>query len=172
MAALAADSMRERPITAIVASPLERTQESAAPWAKNFGLEVRLEPEVIEPHNRFEGSRMTRGTIARNWPHLLNPWRPSWGEAFTSISRRMLAALDAAHAATESGELVVVSHQLPIWMVHRTLAGKRLAHDPRQRRCSLSSITTIAKRGDRFVEVDYVEPAAELLAESIDLGAV
>jgi hypothetical protein len=57
-------------------------------------------------------------------------------------------------------------------MVARTVQGKPLATDPRRRRCSLSSITTVAKRGDVFVEVDYREPAAELLAESIDLGAV
>jgi hypothetical protein len=56
-------------------------------------------------------------------------------------------------------------------MVHRHLAGARLAHDPRKRRCALSSITTIErnKAGD-WVEVDYVEPARELV--STDKGAV
>ena len=54
----------------------------------------------------------------------------------------------------------------------RTVQRKPLATDPRRRRCALSSITTIALRDDRFVEVDYQEPARELLAESIDLGAV
>ena len=85
----------------------------------------------------------------------------------------MMAAVADIHAATESGEAVIVSHQLPIWMVARTVQGKPLATDPRRRRCSLSSITTVAMReGDRFVEVDYQEPARALLAESIDLGAV
>ena len=37
-----------------------------------------------------------------------------------------------------------MSHQLPIWMVARTVQGKPLATDPRHRRCSLSSITTLA----------------------------
>jgi len=84
----------------------------------------------------------------------------------------MMLALGDARSSVESGEVVLVSHQLPIWMVVRTVAGKSLAHDPRRRRCTLSSITTFAWRDERFVEVDYQEPAAELLAESIDLGAV
>ena len=103
---------------------------------------------------------------------LRNPRLPSWGEPFTSIRDRMLAAVTDIHQTTEGGEAVVVSHQLPIWMVARSVQGKPLATDPRNRRCSLSSITTIAWRDDRFVEVDYQEPARELLAESIDLGAV
>ena len=95
----------------------------------------------------------------------MGPWRPTWGEPFVSIRARMMEAVADLHRSTESGEAVIVSHQLPIWMVTRTVQGKRLAHDPRQRRCSLSSITTLAHRDGRFVEVDYQEPAAELLAE-------
>jgi broad specificity phosphatase PhoE len=84
----------------------------------------------------------------------------------------MLAAIGDAHAAADSGEVVMVSHQMPIVMVQRALAGQRPFHDPRKRRCSLSSITTLEKQGDRFVEVGYQEPAAELLTKAIDLGAV
>jgi broad specificity phosphatase PhoE len=111
--------------------------------------------------------------------HLVNPWKPSWGEPFVSIAARMMAAVTSAHASVESGEIVLVSHQLPIWMVARTVQGKPLATDPRHRRCTLSSITTVAwdanagpGRVGAFTEVDYQEPAATLLAESIDLGAV
>jgi hypothetical protein len=55
--------------------------------------------------------------------------------------------------------------------------GKSLATDPRHRRCTLSSITTVAwdpnvGESGAFAEIDYQEPAAALLAESIDLGAV
>jgi hypothetical protein len=67
---------------------------------------------------------------------------------------------------------VLVSHQLPIWMTHRFLNGDKLYHDPRKRRCALSSITTFERRGGRFVEVDYQDPARELAATAIDLGAV
>jgi hypothetical protein len=61
---------------------------------------------------------------------------------------------------------------MPIVMVARTVAGMPLAHNPSKRRCALSSITTLERRGDVFVEVSYAEPAAELLAGAIDTGAV
>lgn len=174
MAQAAADSLAGQPVTRLVASPLQRTVESAQPWAQRFGLELNLDDRLIEPDNRFEGGRVTAGTVLRprSWPWLVNPMRPSWGEPFRSIADRMLTAIEDQWAATESGELVLVSHQSPIWMVHRALAGERLFHDPRRRRCTLSSITTLARDGDRFVEVGYSEPAAELLAGATDSGAV
>jgi broad specificity phosphatase PhoE len=103
---------------------------------------------------------------------LVNPWEPSWGEPFRSISARMLAAIAQAWDDADGGDVVIVSHQLPIWMVHRNLAGLRLSHDPRRRRCGLSSITTLERHGDGFVEVGYSDPAAGLAAEATDVGAV
>lgn len=174
MADAAAASLVGRPITAVRASPLQRTQESAAPWIARFGLELELDERLIEPMNRFEGLNLRKQLprSPRHWPFLINPARPSWGEPFASILTRMLAAIAEAHDSVETGEVALVSHQLPIWMVARSVAGKPLAHDPRRRRCTLSSITTVAFRDGRLVEVDYQEPARDLLAESIDLGAV
>jgi len=174
MADLAAGSLEGHPITGLWASPLQRTQESAAPWQKRFGLEMIIDARLIEPTNTFQGVNIRRELRRRPLlaRYLINPLRPSWGEPFISIQGRMMAAIADIHSVTESGEAVIVSHQLPIWMVARTVQRKPLATDPRRRRCSLSSITTIAKQGDRFVEVDYQEPARELLAESLDLGAV
>lgn len=174
MAQAAADSLAGHDIRSLSASPLQRTQESAAPWAARFGLEIQVDPRLIEPTNTFEGVNIRRELRRRPWlaSRLINPRKPSWGEAFVSIRDRMMAAVADIHQATEGGEAVIVSHQLPIWMVARTVQGKPLATDPRRRRCSLSSITTLRWQGDRFVEVDYREPARDLLAESIDLGAV
>ncbi|WP_207454475.1 histidine phosphatase family protein [Herbiconiux sp. SYSU D00978] len=176
MAASAAKRMAGRQITGVYSSPLQRTQESAQPWADTFKLPIQTDDRLIEPFNRFEGRRAQFGpqVLANpaNWPFLANPLRPSWGEPFVSIAARMLAAAEDAWIAAPGGEVVLVSHQLPIWMVARSVQGKRLAHDPRRRRCALSSITTLERRGDRFVEVDYQDPAAELLAASVDFGAV
>ncbi|GAB3402011.1 histidine phosphatase family protein [Schumannella luteola] len=173
MADAAAASHADHPPVRLFASPLQRTQESAAPWAERYGLEIVDNADLIEPANRFEGTNVrTAIRDPRSWPWLVNPWRPSWGEAFTSIAARMMRAVDTAWNSVDSGEVVLVSHQLPIWMVARTVAGQRLAHDPRARRCTLSSITSLEKRDGRFVEVDYQEPARDLLAQSTDLGAV
>jgi len=175
--AAAADLVdRGRPVARVIASPLQRTQESAAPILAGFGLPIHLDERLIEPVNRFEGKRMRGpgGALRdpRNWPSLLNPARPSWGEPFKSISARMLAAIDDAFHSVDDGDVVLVSHQLPIWMVHRSLAGERLAHDPRKRRCDLSSITTLTLRGNMPAEVGYTSPAADLLVPANDVGAV
>lgn len=181
MAALAAESLSGHPIASVMASPLIRTRESAQPWLDLFSLELGIDDRLIEPSNLFEGSNIRRAIRANPLlaHRLINPWKPSWGEPFTSIADRMMTAVADAHTSVERGEAVLVSHQLPIWMVARTVQGKPLATDPRRRRCSLSSITTLAwdagagrSRTGAFVEVDYQEPAAALLAESIDLGAV
>ena len=178
MADAAAEDLvgRSRPIGALVSSPLQRTLQSAEPIAAAFGLEPALDERVIEPENRFEGTRMRgRGGAlrdVRNWVFLVNPWEPSWGEPFRSIATRMLHAMDDVWNSTDGGDAVIVSHQLPIWMAHRRIAGKSLAHDPRRRRCALSSITTFERRGSRFVEVGYRDPAAGLGIQATDVGAV
>jgi broad specificity phosphatase PhoE len=181
MAAAAASQLNGQPVTGLFASPLQRAQESAQPWAEAFGLEIETDERLIEPNNRFEGRKFEFGpqvlTKPQSWPWILNPFKPSWGEPFTSVADRMLAVIEHAHSSVEDGEVVLVSHQMPIVMVQRYLSGRKLYHDPRKRRCSLSSITTLqlrdpAEAGPRFVEVNYQDPAAELLARSIDFGAV
>ncbi len=178
MAAAAAASVKHdgRAITRLVSSPLQRAQESAEPFSTLFGLSIETDERLIEPTNRFEGRTFEFGpqVILRpqSWPWVVNPFRPSWGEAYQSIAGRMLAALDDAWSGTDDGDVVLVSHQLPIWTITNALAGRRLWHDPRKRRCSLSSITTFERQGDLFVEVGYREPASGLLAQAVDTGAV
>jgi broad specificity phosphatase PhoE len=178
MARAAADDLleRHRPVTALFASPLQRTQESAQPISQAFELEIVTDERLIEPTNRFEGKRVAARNSAlkdpRSWPLLRNPFEPSWGEPYLSISARMYAALESAWQGTSSGDAALVSHQLPIWTTHRAIAGEKLFHDPRKRRCALSSITTFERRGDRFVEVGYSDPAAGLQGLATDVGAV
>lgn len=175
MAASAASAFAKRDIRHLYASPLQRAQESAAPWHDAFELPIITEERIIEPANKFEGSKVRFPQLLGEphvWPWLVNPLRPSWGEAYTSIAARMDAAMLDAWNTADGGEVAMVSHQLPIWMATRRAQGKPLFHDARKRRCSLSSITTFALRDGRFVEVGYVDPTAGLLAEAKDLGAV
>lgn len=176
MAQAAADELKNqrRNVTAIYTSPLLRTRESAEPIQAAFKLDSVSDSRLIEPTNIFEGRRLgVKHVIVRPhlFFHLRNPLRPSWGEPFEAIADRMIEAITELGQKTKDGDLVIVSHQLPIWMVHRRLAGLRLPHDPKKRRCSLSSITSLEfdKHG-QLIEVDYREPAASL--KSIDRGAV
>jgi broad specificity phosphatase PhoE len=167
---------RGRPVVSVIASPLQRARESSEPIAAAFNLTTTIDERIIEPTNRFEGKRLRgeNGALRdpTNWPLLINPLRPSWGESFRSISKRMLAAIEDAWQAVPEGDVVLVSHQLPIWIVHRALAEEKLFHDPRQRRCALSSITTLSWRGNRFAETAYSSPAEGLQGDATDVGAV
>jgi broad specificity phosphatase PhoE len=84
----------------------------------------------------------------------------------------MLDVAEDAWNSVDEGEVVLVTHQVAIWVLHRAVAGIPLPHLPQNRRCSLSSITTIKKVADKWKEESYREPAADLLEDAIDLGAV
>ncbi|QLD11255.1 histidine phosphatase family protein [Microbacterium oleivorans] len=160
-----------RPVTALVSSPLQRTRESSEPFTELFGLEPVIDERVIEPHNVFEGRRMRHALInPLNWLHLRTPATPSWGEPYAEIVARMDAAMRDLWSATPSGDAVIVSHQLPIWITHLAVAGEPLRHDPRRRRCALSSVTSFELDGDTWREVAYAEPAST--AGAVDVGAV
>lgn len=176
MASAAAGQLAGRPIAKLYASPLLRAQESARPWAARFSLEIDTDDRLIEPTNKFEGKTFEfgPGVLLKPaiWPWVFNPLRPSWGEPYNSVIRRMLSAIDDAWASVDSGEIVMVSHQMPIVMVQRALAGKKPWHDPRNRRCNLSSITSFERSGATFREISYQDPGADLLNAAVDNGAV
>lgn len=167
MAERVADTLRDRDITHIVASPLERVQETAAPSANALGLDIVTDGRVIEAANKFEGKQfgVGDGSLRRPsyWKYLYNPFTPSWGEPYRDIVIRMLAAMHDAREAAVGHEALIVSHQLPVWMARSSLEGRRLFHDPRKRQCSLASLTTFTYEGDRVVTVAYSEPAADLI---------
>ena len=160
----------DRPVSTLICSPLERTRESAEPFTDLFGLVARADERVIEPWNAFAGKVMRRAVFRPwNWHLLLRPSVPSWGEPYTSIADRMREAMDQLwHEQTD--DVVIVSHQAPIWITHLSVAGLALAHDPRTRRCALSSVTSFERVGDVWREVGYAEPAATQGA--VDVGAV
>lgn len=165
-----------REVSALYASPLERAQQSAAPISEALGLEILTEPRIIEPSNFFEG-KVNSGPDAafkkpRYWHKFWNPFLPSWGEPYKSVASRVREAMDAAWDAHETGDIVMVSHQSPIWMAHLDIAGKPLFHNPNSRRCELSSITSFERRDGKWIEVDYRAPANALSGGATDVGAV
>jgi broad specificity phosphatase PhoE len=170
MAKAVDQALSGRDVTYVVASPLERAQETATPIAADFKLEIATDVRLIESANYFEGKRVSVGDGAfgnpRNWWVLRDPITPSWGEAYLAIAQRMFSALQAARVAAEGHEAVCVSHQLPIWILRRYVEKKRLWHDPRRRQCGLASLTSFRFEGSRVVGVDYAEPAAHLVALS------
>jgi broad specificity phosphatase PhoE len=158
MAEQTAAALADRDIVVVRASPLERARQTAQPLADALGLPVGIDDRLIESANVFEGSRGGWRRPA-NWRHLYNPMRPSWGEPYTEVAIRMLAACDDARAAAEGHEAALVSHQLPIWVTRLAAEGKRLWHRPDRRECALGSVTSLTYDGFRIVDVAYMEPA-------------
>ncbi|MFI6985712.1 histidine phosphatase family protein [Embleya sp. NPDC050154] len=167
MAERVADHLAERDITHVVSSPLERAQETAAPIAGRHNLEIATDDRLIEAENIFQGKTFGVGDGSlknpTHWKHLTNPFKPSWGEPYIEQVVRMMGALGAARDAARGHEAVCVSHQLPIWVTRSFVERRRLWHDPRNRQCSLASLTTFTYEGDKIVSVGYSEPARDLL---------
>ncbi len=162
---VAADlSAREVPLEAVIASPLTRAQQTAAPIAEAYGLEIGTDDRLIEAGNDYEGGRLPTGAkdilkASELW-RLRNPWKPSWGEPYKEQATRMRAAIRAAAAQHETS--LLVSHQLPIWIARRSVEGGTYLHDPRRRECALASLTTFEIDDDLIRLVGYAEPAAEV----------
>ena len=147
----------------VVASPLLRAQQTAAPIAAKHGLDLVTDDGLIEAGNVFEGTRVSvrDGALRdpRSWPKLGNPFRPSWGEPYRDVAARMLAAMETAREAAAGREAVCVTHQLPIWVTRRVAEGRRLWHNPAMRECALGSVTSFTYSGGQLTGVSYTVPA-------------
>ena len=167
MADMAAQALAGHDIAAVIASPMERAQQTADPIARVHDLDIATEPLAIEADNIFEGQRVSVGDGVlrqpRTWRHLWNPFRPSWGEPYDAVAERMRQAINNARESADGREAVMVSHQLPIWIARLDAEGRRLWHDPRSRQCTLASLTSLTFEGDRLMSIAYTEPARELL---------
>jgi broad specificity phosphatase PhoE len=151
-------------LAAVLASPLERAQQTAAPIAAAHGLEVRTDLRLIENSTIFEGAA---GNLAwyilrhpRLWWKLRDLRAPSWGERNVDMVERVHAVVDAAREEFAGRQVVLVSHQAPIWVARLAFERRRLSHWPGRRRCTLASVTTLTFDGDQLAGVAYAEPAA------------
>jgi broad specificity phosphatase PhoE len=155
---------------ALHVSPLQRAQETAAPIARAHGIEITTDERLIEAANVFEGKSFELGSGVlkhpSSWRHLYNPWKPSWGEPYEEQINRMLAAIFAANKAANGKDAIVVSHQLPIWILRSAIEGRSLLHDPRKRICTLASVTSVHFDDEGVISgLSYSEPAGHLLPE-------
>jgi len=167
MAQRAADALKGHDIAAVITSPMERAQQTAVPVAAVHGVEIGTDLRLIEADNIFEGKKVSVGDgVLRQpqaWRHLYNPFKPSWGEPYAEVAARMTGAINSARDLARGSEVVLVSHQLPIWIARLAAEQRRLWHDPRSRQCSLASITSLTFRNDQLAAISYTEPSRDLL---------
>ncbi len=132
--------------TAVYASPLERTRETAAPIARALGLRVRTCPGLVEADvGDWTEQRLSRLYKTKEWPRV-HRWPSGFrfpgGESFAEMSVRAMDAVLGLVADHPGQSIVAVSHADPIKAVVAAAAGvpldlmQRLVISP----CSVSAL--------------------------------
>jgi len=109
-------------LAAVYASPLRRARETAAPLAAELGLEVRLEPGVVEfdPHSaRYVPLEEIRAESRELWLELLRGGLTA-GIDVAEFRRTVVAAVERIVAAHPGGRVAVVCHGgvVNAWAAH------------------------------------------------------
>lgn len=154
-------------VEAVYSSPMERAQETAAPIASQLGLEVRLDPGLLEcDFGEWTGAelktlgKLAEWTTVQRWP---SGWRFPGGESFSEMQARMLATIDTLRARHPGGTVVAVSHADPIKAAVSHALGSHL--DLFQRivvsPCSVSAIA-YGPCGPTVLSVNTVSSLADL----------
>jgi broad specificity phosphatase PhoE len=126
-------------ITAVYASPMGRTIETASILAAPHKLEVQKRSGLREiSHGHWE--QMTREEVEQRFPQEADEWEkdpytfaPPGGESGLGVTARALPALIELVRAHPGGNVVVVSHKATIRLLLSTLLG----FDPRRYRDNL-----------------------------------
>lgn len=127
-----AGALRGRTVAAVVSSPVQRAQETAAPIAAALGLAVETDEALVEL-DCGEWTGMTFETLRERpeW-HRWNRFRSSaaipGGETMLAVQARTVAALERLHAVQGEAEVVVVSHADVIKAVLLHVLGAPLDH--------------------------------------------
>lgn len=161
---------------AIYSSPLDRTRETAQAiltalnetrMARNEEpLELITDQRIIEAGNNFRGTRIGHGEGALwrngNWKLVTNLWKPSWGESYRQIAARVGAFAQEKVREHAGQQIIVVSHESPIWSYRHLLETGHPEHNMLLRHTALASVTSITydSQTGNVMSITYVDPAA------------
>jgi probable phosphomutase (TIGR03848 family) len=116
--------------TAVYASPLERTAETAKPIARQLGLRVRAERGLLEcDFGRWTGAQLKalakkpEWTQVQRWP---SGFRFPGGESFLEMEARVTSAISRLVQLHPGETIVAVSHADPIKVAVSAAAGAHL----------------------------------------------
>jgi probable phosphoglycerate mutase len=132
--------------TAVYASPLERTRETAAPIAKALGLRVRTAPGLLELDvGEWTEKSLSRLYRDKQWPKVQrwpSGFRFPGGESFAEMSARAMDTVVELSTRHPGETIVAVSHADTIKAILAAAAGvpldlmQRLVVSP----CSVSAL--------------------------------
>ena len=134
--------LRSEKISAIYASPLGRTVETASILADPHGIEIQRRDGLREiSHGRWE--QMTRREVEAQFPDEAAAWdrdpytfAPEGGESGLAVPARALPVLIEIVRAHPAQNVLVVSHKATI----RLLLSSLLGFDPRRYRDNLDQL--------------------------------
>lgn len=160
---------------AVYSSPLDRTRETADAILLELNrlraergqqqLELLTDPRLIEARNEFRGKRIGHGDGALWRPENLrlvrNLWRPSWGESYRSIANRVQNFALEKVDEHPGEQIVVVTHESPIWSYRHMLETGRPEHNMLLRKTALASVTSITydNATHDVLSITYADPA-------------
>ncbi len=125
-----AERLSVLPVTALYASPLERTLETAAPIARALSLEPVVEPGLLEcDFGDWTGRELTELYKVPEWATVQrapSTFRFPGGESFVEMQTRMVTAVEHIRTAHQGETVVCVSHADPIKAVVAYALGTHL----------------------------------------------
>jgi len=126
----AGERLKELPITAVYASPIDRTRQTAEHIAAHHGLPVQPLDGVIEAdYGEWTGGQLADLAKTELWKTVQRtPSRARFpnGESIAEMQTRTVAALEAVVADHPGETIVVVSHADPIKSVIAHFTGVHL----------------------------------------------
>ncbi len=155
-----------KPASAIVASPIKRTQETAQIIAQHLQLSVSTEPDVAEI-SFGDWDAHTVAEVKERWSSEWEAWRGSWevappnGESLADFDARVMAARKRIVEQHAGRTVVVVSHVMPIrGFVRYAYEGGTSAYWSTQ--IAPCSMTILRLWGEQAVEVVTVNDTNHL----------
>ncbi len=147
-AAALGEALKDAPLTAIYASPLERAQETAAPIARARGLQIQTRPALLDTHvGDWEGQELKKLFKLPEWKLVQSqPSRFTFpnGESFFDLQYRLVQEIESIVQAHQPNDVVaLVFHADPVKLVVAHYLGLPLDNFQRLA-CDTGSVTALA----------------------------
>ena len=147
-AELLAQALRNEKVSAIYASPLQRTRETAAEISRVLGIAVTFDDALKEiAAGDIDG--MTFEEVAERHSDFFKMWmkgdpllRLPGGESFTDLRNRTWPAVQRIVGKHSDGDVIVVSHTLAIMSIISSAMGMDIANF-RRIRLNVASISVL-----------------------------
>ena len=136
--------------TAVYASPLARARATAAPLARDVGLEVQIRDGLAEiDYGVWDG--LAAEVVAARWHDEHERWSadPAWnpptsGETAIALAQRMTNVIEEITGAHMDGNVLVVSHKASIRVLLCALLGVDVGRFRYRFGCPVGSASIVA----------------------------